>query len=121
VSRSQLKPVVEVAQMLKRHLDNLLTYLKHHITNAKHAVRVKREAATILSRANGLNGGTRRHIVFSAENRCVATSCDYRGVPDFRTLKIQCESKVTGPMYIVANRYSWEHGYIKNTQSGLQT
>jgi transposase len=34
VSRSQLKPVVEVAPMLKRHLDNLLTYLKHHITNA---------------------------------------------------------------------------------------
>jgi transposase len=26
--------VVEVAQMLKRHLDNLLTYLKHHVTNA---------------------------------------------------------------------------------------
>ena len=34
VNRSRLKPVVEVAQMLKRHLDNLLTYLKHHITNA---------------------------------------------------------------------------------------
>jgi transposase len=34
VSRSRLKPVVEVAQMLKRHLKNLLTYLKHHITNA---------------------------------------------------------------------------------------
>jgi transposase len=34
VSRSQLKPVVEVAHMLKRHLENLLTYLKHHITNA---------------------------------------------------------------------------------------
>jgi len=34
VSRSRLKPVVEVAQMLKRHLANLLTYLKHHITNA---------------------------------------------------------------------------------------
>jgi transposase len=34
VSRSRLKPVVDVAQMLKRHLDNLLTYLKHHITNA---------------------------------------------------------------------------------------
>jgi transposase len=34
VSRSRLQPVVEVAQMLKRHLDNLLTYLKHHITNA---------------------------------------------------------------------------------------
>jgi transposase len=34
VSRSKLKPVIEVAQMLKRHLDNLLTYLKHRITNA---------------------------------------------------------------------------------------
>jgi len=34
VSRSRLKPLIEVAQMLKRHLDNLLTYLKHHITNA---------------------------------------------------------------------------------------
>lgn len=34
VSRSRLKPVVAVAQMLKRHLDNLLTYLRHHITNA---------------------------------------------------------------------------------------
>ena len=34
VSRSRLKPVIEVAQMLKRHLANLLTYLKHHITNA---------------------------------------------------------------------------------------
>lgn len=34
VSRSRLKPVVEVARMLKRHLDNLLTYLRHRITNA---------------------------------------------------------------------------------------
>ena len=34
VSRSRLKPVIEVAQMLKRHLDHLLTYLRHHITNA---------------------------------------------------------------------------------------
>jgi len=34
VSRSRLQPLVEVAQMLKRHLENLLTYLKHHITNA---------------------------------------------------------------------------------------
>lgn len=33
VSRSRLKPMVEVAQMLKRHLPNLLTDLKHHITN----------------------------------------------------------------------------------------
>jgi transposase len=34
VSRSRLKPVIEVAQMIKRHLENLLTYLKHRITNA---------------------------------------------------------------------------------------
>ena len=34
VSRSRLQPVIEVARMLKRHLENLLTYLKHHITNA---------------------------------------------------------------------------------------
>ena len=34
VSRSRLKPMIDVARMLKRHLENLLTYLKHHITNA---------------------------------------------------------------------------------------
>jgi transposase len=33
-SRSQLQPVVEVAQRLKRHLDNLVTWLEHRITNA---------------------------------------------------------------------------------------
>jgi transposase len=34
VSRSQLKPMADVARRLKRHLENLLTYLRHHITNA---------------------------------------------------------------------------------------
>jgi len=34
ISRSRLKPMIAVARMLKRHLGNLLTYLKHHITNA---------------------------------------------------------------------------------------
>jgi transposase len=34
VSRSRLKPMSDVGWLLKRHLDNLLTYLKHHITNA---------------------------------------------------------------------------------------
>jgi transposase len=34
VSRSRLKPMSDVAWLLKRHLENLLTYLKHHITNA---------------------------------------------------------------------------------------
>ena len=34
VSRSKLKPLVEVARLLQRHLENLLTYLEHRITNA---------------------------------------------------------------------------------------
>jgi transposase len=34
VSRSRLKPVVEVAHMLKRHLEHLVTYIRHRITNA---------------------------------------------------------------------------------------
>ena len=34
ISRRRLKPMMAVAQMLKRHWENLLTYLKHHITNA---------------------------------------------------------------------------------------
>jgi transposase len=33
-THSCLKPVTEVANLLKRHLDNILTYLKHGITNA---------------------------------------------------------------------------------------
>lgn len=34
VSRSRLKPLIKVAKMLKRHLENILTYLRHPITNA---------------------------------------------------------------------------------------
>jgi transposase len=34
VSRSRLKPLVKVGKMLKRHLENILTYLRHPITNA---------------------------------------------------------------------------------------
>ena len=34
ISRSRLKPLIAVARMLQRHLENLLTYLKHRITNA---------------------------------------------------------------------------------------
>jgi len=33
-THSRLKPMAEVSKMLKRHLDNILTYLKHRITNA---------------------------------------------------------------------------------------
>jgi transposase len=34
VSRSRLKPLIKVAKMLKSHLENILTYLRHPITNA---------------------------------------------------------------------------------------
>lgn len=34
VSRSRLKPLIKVARMLKHHLENILTYLRHPITNA---------------------------------------------------------------------------------------
>ncbi len=33
-THSRLTPVIEVAKMLKRHLDNILTYFRHRITNA---------------------------------------------------------------------------------------
>lgn len=33
-SRSRLKPMIKVARMLKAHLENILTYLRHPITNA---------------------------------------------------------------------------------------
>jgi transposase len=32
--RCRLRPVVQVAKTLKRHLVNLLTYFRHRITNA---------------------------------------------------------------------------------------
>jgi transposase len=32
-SRSQLPPIVKVAKMIKSHFPNILTYLKHHLTN----------------------------------------------------------------------------------------
>lgn len=33
-THSRLKPISEVAKKLRRHLDNILTYLRHRITNA---------------------------------------------------------------------------------------
>jgi len=33
-THSQLKPVIAVAKMLAKHIDNILTYLKHRVTNA---------------------------------------------------------------------------------------
>jgi transposase len=34
-THSRLKPIIKVAKMIKNHLDNILTYLHHPITNAK--------------------------------------------------------------------------------------
>lgn len=33
-THSRLKPMIDVAKLMKRHLDNILTYLRHQITNA---------------------------------------------------------------------------------------
>jgi len=33
-TRSRLKPIIKVAKTLKRHLENILTYFRHRITNA---------------------------------------------------------------------------------------
>jgi len=33
-THSRLKPVIDVAKMIKRHLENILTFIKHRITNA---------------------------------------------------------------------------------------
>jgi transposase len=33
-SRCQLRPIVKVAKMIKRHFENIVTYIKHPITNA---------------------------------------------------------------------------------------
>lgn len=33
-THSRLQPIIKAARTLKRHLDNILTYAKHHITNA---------------------------------------------------------------------------------------
>ena len=32
--RSRLKPIIKVAKMFKRHVENILTYFRHRITNA---------------------------------------------------------------------------------------
>ena len=32
-TRSQLKPIIKVAKMLKRHLNGLMNYIEHRITN----------------------------------------------------------------------------------------
>jgi transposase len=33
-THSKLEPIMEAAKTLKSHIDNILTYAKHHVTNA---------------------------------------------------------------------------------------
>jgi transposase len=51
-SRSQLKPVVKVAKMIRKRLGNILTYFKHRITNA-HAEGFNSRIQNIKSNARG--------------------------------------------------------------------
>ena len=33
-THSRLKPIIDVAKIIKRHIENILTFIKHRITNA---------------------------------------------------------------------------------------
>ena len=60
-THSRLEPVREVAHMLKRHLDNIITYAKHRLTNAV---------------AEGLN---------SKIQGVIKTACGFRNLRHFKT------------------------------------
>lgn len=51
-THSRLKPIIKVAKMIKNHLDNILTYLHHPITNAK-AEGLNSKIQSIKSAARG--------------------------------------------------------------------
>lgn len=63
--RSRLAPVKKVARMLKRHLENLLTYFEHPITNAA-SEGMNSKIQTIKSNARGFRSfqGYRSSILF---------------------------------------------------------
>ena len=65
VSRSRLKPLVKVAKMLKQHLENILTYLRHPITNAV-TEGLNSKIQTIKSNARGFRSfeNYRNRILF---------------------------------------------------------
>ena len=51
-SRSKLKPIIKAAKMIKRHLDRIVTYFKHRITNA-HAEAFNSRIQWLKSAARG--------------------------------------------------------------------
>jgi len=54
-ARCQLKPIIKVAKMLKRHVGNILTYFQHRITNAM-SEGFNSRIQTIKNNARGLRG-----------------------------------------------------------------
>lgn len=63
--RSRLEPVKKVAKMLKRHLDNLLNYFEHSITNAT-SEGINSRIQTVKSNARGYRSfdGFRASVLF---------------------------------------------------------
>lgn len=63
--RSRLEPMKEKARMIKKHLDNILTYFKHRITNAA-AEGINSKIQNIKSNARGYRSfeGFRNSILF---------------------------------------------------------
>ena len=51
--RSKLEPVKRVAKMIKEHFENIITYLKHRISNA--ATEKKWQGSNVESRISSLN------------------------------------------------------------------
>lgn len=51
-THSRLKPIIKVAKIIKNHIDNILTYLHHQITNAK-AEGLNSKIQSIKSAARG--------------------------------------------------------------------
>ena len=65
-ARSRLKPIIKVAKMLKRHLENILTYFRHRITNAM-SEGFNSRIQSIKSQARGF--GPVRNLVSASRNR----------------------------------------------------
>lgn len=63
--RSRLEPIKKVARMLKRHLDNLLNYFEHRITNAG-SEGMNSKIQTVKSNARGFRSfeGFRASVLF---------------------------------------------------------
>jgi transposase len=66
-THSRLKPMIEVARMLKRHLANVLTYFRHRVTNAV-AEGLNSKIQTIKKRAYGFRN--REHFKLAIYFHC---------------------------------------------------